>query len=229
MKSLNKHVLPPPLTGVKVEGAILFIRMNEASEPESFTLKEYTDYVANPVLLPVGGTDSEEEGATDDESDGSSVESEDDVPVASAHGKGTKRASRESAPEEDDDDDDDDDEDEEEEEDEDDTEFALVELTQAFVTKNRRQPTPEELMDLIKQHYGDAALVGDSDDEAIIDTDASDDSESDSEPAVVAPPVPPPNRSFKAAKQAAKAKAAAAKSTPAPAAASKPSSKKRKA
>ncbi len=42
--SRNQNVLPPPFDTEVVEGPILLVRMNQNSEPEDFTVEEFTRY-----------------------------------------------------------------------------------------------------------------------------------------------------------------------------------------
>ena len=47
---VNPHALPRPMDKAKVTGPLLMIRMDENSEPQHFTLKEYEAYKANPTV-----------------------------------------------------------------------------------------------------------------------------------------------------------------------------------
>ena len=47
----NENDLPEPFQNEIVLGSILLIRMNENSEPENFTLKEYQTFVEESKLL----------------------------------------------------------------------------------------------------------------------------------------------------------------------------------
>jgi hypothetical protein len=132
----NPHALPRPMGGRAVVGPLLMIRMDENSEPQHFTLKEYEAYRANPPA-PEAEAASSSSGAAA-------------AAVASAVRKG------------DDDDDDDDDEEEEndeeddEEEDDDDEEgdymeHVVLRIAAIFKEKTGRDPTPEEVQSLLEK------------------------------------------------------------------------------
>src|SRR5210317_389151 len=46
---LNENTLPPPFDIEEVYGKILLVRMDEESEPQDFTLDEYSRYKRLPV------------------------------------------------------------------------------------------------------------------------------------------------------------------------------------
>lgn len=44
-ETLNENTLPPPFHEEEVEGKVLLVRMDEDSEPQDFTKKEYLTWV----------------------------------------------------------------------------------------------------------------------------------------------------------------------------------------
>ena len=138
----NTHVLPVPMDKAQIPGPILMIRMDEHSEPQHFTLQEYTTYKANPTPPP-----AEEEVS----SSSSSSSSSSTTAAAAPAGEDA---------EEDDDDDDDEEEEMEEEDgdsdgDEDYMEHVIKRIAIVFKQQTGRDPTAEEVEALIANMNGD--------------------------------------------------------------------------
>eukprot|EP00467_Chlorarachnion_reptans_P017322 CAMPEP_0114496810 /NCGR_PEP_ID=MMETSP0109-20121206/5972_1 /TAXON_ID=29199 /ORGANISM="Chlorarachnion reptans, Strain CCCM449" /LENGTH=200 /DNA_ID=CAMNT_0001674115 /DNA_START=107 /DNA_END=709 /DNA_ORIENTATION=- len=82
--SPNQHKLPKPYTEVKVNGDVLLVRMDENSEPQNLTMKEYEAYVEKKNAEPDAEKEEEadydegEEDVLDDEEDEDYDEDEDE-------------------------------------------------------------------------------------------------------------------------------------------------------
>jgi hypothetical protein len=150
----NPHVLPVPMEKSQIPGPILMIRMDENSEPQNFTLKEYNEYKANPAPVPVDVSSSSSSAVVVEEEEEEEEEEEDAV-----------------------------DEEGDSDGDEDYMEHVVKRIAIVFKQQTGRDPTPEEVSALLENMNGDPdeAPSEDEEDEQE-DVENNQDAEEEEEP-----------------------------------------------